>query len=335
MIIPINVNNSGYDIVLERGALNKTGEYLNLKRKVLIVTDSGVPAVYSETLAKNCLFPVIVTINQGEESKCFDNYKALLSKMLEHSFTRKDCVVAVGGGVVGDLSGFVASTYMRGVDFYNVPTTFLSQVDSSIGGKVAIDFNGIKNIVGAFYQPKKVIIDPDVLKTLSQRQLSAGICESIKMAATYDKELFEMLEDEEGFDKNTDEIIRRSLLIKKDVVEKDPTEKGLRMVLNFGHTVGHAIESSKAGSLLHGECVGIGMLALCGKAVRDRLVDILKKYRLPTQTDFDKQQVLSFIIHDKKATADGINVVYVDKIGSFEFKKATKDDLAEYLEKLL
>lgn len=335
MIIPINIKNNDYEIVLSRGALKTAGEYLDLDRKVLIVTDSGVPQEYALTLAKQCRSPVIVTVRQGEESKCFENYKLLLAKMIEHSFTRKDCVVAVGGGVVGDLSGFVASSYMRGVDFYNVPTTFLSQVDSSIGGKVAIDFNGIKNIIGAFYQPKKVIIDTNVLKTLSVRQLNAGICESIKMATTCDKELFDMLDNRADFDKNMDEIIRRSLLIKKDVVEKDPTEKGLRMMLNFGHTIGHAIESSKSGELLHGECVGLGMLALCDKSVKDRLVNILQKYSLPTRVEFDKQQVLSFIVHDKKATQNGTNVVYVNKIGSFEFKKATTELLTEYLERLL
>ena len=171
MIVPVKTDTWNYDIVLEPGAIKKAGELLNLNRRVLVVTDSGVPAQYAETVAAQCSEAAIVTIPQGEQSKCFDELRHLLSEMLDKSFTRVDCVVAVGGGVVGDLSGFAASCYMRGVDFYNIPTTLLSQVDSSIGGKTAIDFGGVKNIVGAFYQPKKVIIDPEVLETLSRRQL--------------------------------------------------------------------------------------------------------------------------------------------------------------------
>ena len=170
MIIPVKTQTGGYDIVLKRGALFELKEYLNLNRKVLIVTDSGVPKEYSQAAAKQCLEPFIVTINEGEASKCFDNYKLLLARMVELGFTRSDAVLAVGGGVVGDLAGFVASSFMRGVDFYNIPTTVLSQVDSSVGGKVAIDFEGYKNIVGAFYPPKAVIIDPETLKTLPLRQ---------------------------------------------------------------------------------------------------------------------------------------------------------------------
>ena len=175
MIIPVKTGNGGYNIYLERGALKKAGELLNLDRKVLIVTDSGVPSDYAKTVASICKEPFIVTIEQGEPSKCFNTFKMLLSKLVKGNFTRNDCVVAVGGGVVGDLAGFVAASFMRGIDFYNIPTTVLSQVDSSIGGKVAIDFEGYKNIVGAFYPPKAVIIDSDTLKTLPARQISNGL----------------------------------------------------------------------------------------------------------------------------------------------------------------
>ena len=154
MIIPVKTGNGEYNIYLERGFLSKAGRVLNLDRSVLIVTDSGVPEIYTETIAEQCKNPVIVIIPKGEASKNFENYKMLLTQMVKEGFTRTDCVVAVGGGVVGDLAGFVAASFMRGVDFYNVPTTGLSQVDSSIGGKVAIDFCGYKNIVGAFYPPK-------------------------------------------------------------------------------------------------------------------------------------------------------------------------------------
>ena len=335
MRIPVKGDSFCYDIILERGAISRVFEYLSLDRKVLVVTDSGVPAEYAERVAKQCKTPVTVTIPAGEASKCFDSYQRLLKAMLEHGFTRGDCVVAVGGGVVGDLSGFVAASYMRGIDFYNIPTTFLSQVDSSIGGKVAIDFEGVKNIVGAFYQPKCVVIDPELLSTLDPRQLHAGLAESIKMAATSDGPLFELLEGAGELDPVLDMVIERSLLIKRAVVESDPTEKGLRKVLNFGHTLGHAIESANMGALLHGECVALGMLPMCSSHVRERLSAVLKKYDLPTEVTGDREMLLSYVLHDKKAYEGGVSVVYVPEIGSFAFKRATADELRSYLERLI
>lgn len=335
MRIPVGGESFCYDIILERGAISRASEYLTLDRKVLVVTDSGVPAEYAERVAKQCKAPVVVTIPAGEASKSFDSYRLLLKTMLDNSFTRGDCVVAVGGGVVGDLSGFAAASYMRGIDFYNIPTTFLSQVDSSIGGKVAIDFEGVKNIVGAFYQPKCVVIDPELLGTLDKRQLHAGLAESIKMAATSDGPLFELLESATDFDAICDMVIERSLLIKKAVVQSDPTEKGLRKVLNFGHTLGHAIESDNMGALLHGECVALGMLPMCSEHVRERLCAVLNKYGLPTTVTGDKETLLSYVLHDKKACEGGVSIVFVPEIGSFTFKRATADELKSYLEKLI
>ena len=230
MILSMNLKELSYDIVVERGCLKKASTYLNLNRKVLIITDSGVPKEYAATILNECLEGYIYTFNMGEENKCFNTYKDILSFLIEKSFTRTDCIVAVGGGVVGDLSGFVASTYMRGIDFYNIPTTLLSQVDSSIGGKTAIDFEGVKNIIGAFYQPKKVLIDSNTLNTLDKRLISAGLCESIKMAATFNKELFMFIKNSTNLNEDIDEIIIESLKIKKYVVENDPYEKSLRKI---------------------------------------------------------------------------------------------------------
>lgn len=326
MIIPLSL---GYDIVLERGSLSRASEYLNLNRKCLIVTDSGVPSQYAMTIKSQSKEGYIVTIPQGEESKCFDNYKKLLAFMVEKSFTRTDCVIAVGGGVVGDLSGFVASSYMRGVDFYNIPTTLLSQVDSSIGGKVAIDFNGVKNIIGAFYQPKAVLIDSETLKTLDKRQVSAGLCEAIKMSLTSDKELFEFIESSNSLENDIDTIIEKALLIKKNVVEIDPKEKGLRKILNFGHTIGHAIESDTG--LLHGECVALGMLPMCSEEVKESLIPVLEKYSLPTSINRDTNTLISYITHDKKASGKRITIIYVEKIGSFEMREVEIEELRNYI----
>lgn len=319
MIIPVKTVTGEYNIFLERGALEKASEYLNLDRKVLIVTDDGVPKVYSETVAKQCKSPFIVSLCQGEASKSFENFKMLLSKMVEYGFTRTDCVVAVGGGVVGDLSGFVAASFMRGVDFYNIPTTVLSQVDSSIGGKVAIDFEGYKNIVGAFYPPKAVIIDANTLETLDKRQISNGLCESVKMAMTSDAELFEIFERD---NMDIDLIIEKSLRIKKYVVEEDEKETGLRKILNFGHTLAHAIETqSGLRDIYHGEAVALGMLPMCSDEVRKRLLPVFKKLSLPTEFNFDISTVLDAVCHDKKADGNDITVIFVPEIGKYEMKK--------------
>ena len=317
MIIPVNADNGCYDIVLERGSLKKAGQLLELDRRVLVVTDEGVPPEYAGCVAGQCREPIVVTGPRGEGSKSFEQLERLLSAMLEASFTRGDCVVAVGGGVVGDLSGFAASCYMRGIDFYNIPTTLLSQVDSSVGGKTAVNFGGVKNIVGAFYQPKKVIIDPETLKTLERRQLMAGLAEAIKMAATSSAELFELIEKSEDLDADLPEIIRRSLCIKRDVVEQDPKENGLRRILNFGHTVGHAVEGFNKGKLLHGECVALGMPHMCSGEALERVTKVLKKYGLPTQIEQSADELMPYLKHDKKMTANSVKVVLVDKIGQF------------------
>ena len=216
MLIPLDLGKDSYDIILERGAIKKTGELLGIDkgRKVLIVTDSGVPKEYFETVADSFEDSHIFIFPEGEKSKNFDTYRAICQTLCDAHFTRKDVVIAVGGGVVGDMAGFAAATYMRGIDFYNIPTTLLSQVDSSIGGKTAIDLGKIKNIIGAFHQPKKVIIDPDVLSTLPKRQVANGLAESIKMAASFDKDLFELFLDESYMD-NIEKIIEGSLKIKK------------------------------------------------------------------------------------------------------------------------
>lgn len=318
MIIPVKTAGGGYNIYLERGALKKAHEYLNLDRNVLIVTDSGVPKEYAKTIASQCKRFEIFEFEQGEKSKNFDTYKSILETLVKGGFTRTDCVVAVGGGVAGDMAGFAASTFMRGIDFYNIPTTVLSQVDSSVGGKTAIDFGGYKNIVGAFYQPKAVIIDSNTLKTLPDRQISNGLAEAVKMSLTFDGELFEIFENG-NYITDIDKIIKRSVELKRDVVQKDEKESGLRKVLNFGHTVGHAIESSTP-SLYHGECVALGMLPMCSNAVRIRLIDVLKKLNLPVCIDTNCEKIIEIMSHDKKMAGDNISVVYVENIGSFDIK---------------
>ncbi len=330
MIIPVNLESDSYEITLERGSLNKIGEILDLKRRVLIVTDKGVPRRYANTVwdavDRADGTPVFASLEEGEESKTLDNFAELCRIMLKHSFSRNDCVIAVGGGVVGDLAGFAAACYMRGIDFYNIPTTLLSQVDSSVGGKTAVDFGGIKNIVGAFHQPRAVIIDPDVLDTLDNRQFAGGSAEIIKMAMTFDKELFELIEAQ-GIRANLEEIIARSLKLKAYVVQNDEKESGLRKVLNFGHTLGHGIESMT--DMIHGECVALGILPMTDISLRNRVKSVLAKEGLPVSCMVDVGSVIDAAMHDKKADGGEVLTVRVKELGTYCFEKADRNRLTE------
>ena len=327
MVISVSLGAQSYPILLEAGALTRAGQHLSLARRVLVVTDSGVPREYARTVAGACRRARICTLPAGENSKNMDNYQRLLREMLALGMDRGDCVAAVGGGMAGDLAGFAAATYMRGVDFYNVPTTLLAQVDSSVGGKTAIDMDGVKNIVGAFHQPRAVLIDTDTLRSLPPRQVAAGLAESVKMAVTCDAALLALIENSADLTADLPEIIARSLAIKARVVEQDPTEQGLRRVLNFGHTIGHAIESCAGGELLHGECVALGMLPMCAPALRRRLAGILRKCGLPTTCGFTARQLLPYLRHDKKAASGQIRIVLADEAGAFRMEKETPEEI--------
>ena len=328
MKLTMNLQTSSYDIHIEKGSLHKLADLISLKRKVLILTDSGIPAVYREIVRSLCQDPHIICLEGGEDCKTLASYEMILSYMLDNNFTRSDCVLALGGGVIGDLAGFVAASYMRGIDFYNLPTTLLSQIDSSIGGKTGVNLNSVKNIVGAFYQPKGVVIDPACLASLPPAQWRSGIAEAIKMAICFDEDFFRLLVNEDGFS-IPETVIHRSLVIKKKVVEEDEKEGGRRKLLNFGHTVGHAIEA-KSG-LSHGECVAIGMTYFVSDRVRPLLIEALDKYGLPSVSPLPLEDILATIAHDKKARGNRISLVYVDRPGSCTLIERSLEKLADDL----
>ena len=329
MILNMELGERSYDILIERGCLQQAGQLLHLNRKVCIVTDEGVPRQYVEKLAAQCESPVIVTVDAGEETKTMETVTKLCRVMLERGFSRKDCVAAVGGGMVGDLAGFAAACFMRGVDFYNIPTTLLSQVDSSIGGKTGVNLDGVKNIVGAFWQPQKVLIDSDTLDTLSPRLYAEGMAEAVKMALASDEKLFEQLE--QG-DLPVEELLYGALSIKKTIVEQDEREGGIRKLLNFGHTIGHGVESAAKGSLYHGECVAIGLLPMCSQPVRARLQPVLERLGLPTSADLDKEQIWQAMQHDKKSNSAGFSAVFVNQPGKAYAKNITFAEMKTILE---
>ena len=328
-MLRMELGERSYDIVIQRGCLHEAAQQLNLNRKVCIVTDEGVPRQYVASLAAQCKDPVIVTVDAGEETKTMETVTKLCRVMLERGFSRKDCVAAVGGGMVGDLAGFAAACFMRGVDFYNIPTTLLSQVDSSIGGKTGVNLDGVKNIVGAFWQPRKVLIDPDTLDTLSPRLYAEGMAEAVKMALASDEKLFAQLE--QG-DVPVEQLLYGALSIKKAIVEQDEREGGLRKILNLGHTIGHGVESAAKGSLYHGECVAIGMMPMCSQSVRARLQSVLERLGLPTATDLDKEEIWQAMQHDKKSNSVGFSAVFVDEPGKAYAKNITFEQMKTILE---
>ena len=326
MKLTMELGHSGYDITVERGSLDRAAELLRLNRRVLVVSEPGVPAEYAARLLAQCPQGQGHLFAGGEEGKSLREVEGVLAALARHGFTRGDCVVAVGGGVTGDLAGFAASCYMRGIDFYNLPTTLLSQIASSIGGKTGVNFGGVKNLVGAFHQPKGVLIDPDLLSTLPKRQIASGLAEAVKMAMTFDEELLSLLERTSPEDDLT-EIIYRSLQIKKMVVEQDEKEQGLRRVLNFGHTLGHGIEGLGTG-LYHGECVALGMLPMCTDvSLRRRLAAILARLGLPLTPPDRIDEVMALVMHDKKRQASGVLCVRCDKAGSYRMEQMDESAL--------
>ncbi|MBQ9272893.1 MAG: 3-dehydroquinate synthase [Mogibacterium sp.] len=334
MEIGIDIKGKEYRVILERGCIQRANSLLDTGRRCLIVTDDGVPEEYISTVSSGCGHPVTVTVPQGEGSKDLRQLEKLLTVMLREGFTRGDCVIAVGGGMAGDLAGFAAATYMRGIDFYNIPTTLLSQADSSIGGKTAVNLDGAKNIAGAFWQPRMVLIDPDLTKTLPRDQFLSGLAEIIKAGMIADARLFEYIEEVCNEAENRDDILQKldverlleaALMVKKAVVEEDERESGRRRILNFGHTIGHGIESVTG--MLHGWCVAAGMIPMCSPEVRERLVRVLDALGLPVTIDCDPEAVLQAMLHDKKMDKGSIRVVCVEEIGSASVKPMTPEEL--------
>ncbi len=344
-ILQMQLGTDSYDIIIKRDALTYNNEYFQLNRKVLIITDEHVPIEYATKIANQCLRPYIEIVKAGEQSKSFKTVEKILKDMLSYKFTREDCVVAVGGGVVGDLSGFIASLYMRGIDFYNVPTTILSQVDSSIGGKVAVNFEGIKNIVGTFYQPKSVLIDPTTLNTLPARQITNGLIEAIKIGAIMDSNLFKLFEKKDYLSE-LDWIIERSLSIKKYIVEQDERENGIRKILNFGHTIGHGIETAGEGRLLHGESVALGMLYMANECTKIRLLNVYRNIGLIRELAdigieinengidvswLDNYKIKEAIVHDKKSSGNDCSIILVNEIGTYEIATQSMQQLLDMI----
>ena len=336
--INVELGTNSYDIYIGPGILAQTGQWLHekgLPGKLVIITDPTVNGLYGQALSQRLVRDgykvTTLLVPEGEKHKSLETAGRLYQELTDSYAERTTPILALGGGVIGDLAGFVAATYMRGIPLIHIPTTLLAQVDSSIGGKVAVDHGQLKNKVGAFHQPRLVISDIETLKTLPDHELANGLAEVIKSAAIRNERFFAFLEGNLELVKALDlptleEVVFQSAKIKAEIVEKDERELGLRAILNYGHTIGHAIESVSDLFIEHGKAVAIGMVAaarishqmgLLDRRELVRLRDLIQNAKLPTQTPhLETTKIMQAMKHDKKVQQDRIRFVLLKSIGN-------------------
>ena len=341
-----------YDILIERGLLARAGELcksaLPKAAKLAVVTDTNVGPIYADkvkTSLEQAGFTVqVTTLPAGEHTKCVDSLSTLWEEFLSFGLTRTDAVVALGGGVIGDLAGFAASTVLRGVDFVQIPTTLLAQVDSSVGGKVAIDLKAGKNLAGAFWQPKLVLMDPDVLNTLDDKTFADGMAEVIKYGCIRDGAFFVFLEQHPSraaIMEEIEHVLYTCCNLKREVVVEDERDTGVRMLLNFGHTLGHAYELAGNYDLwTHGQAVAAGMvkaarlglaLGMTPDGTAERITALLERFALPTAIDCTHEQYADAIGLDKKGAGDRISLILLESIGKAVARKMPKAEVLHLL----
>lgn len=335
-----------YSVIIGPGILKNAGIYIQSLRKnctVAVVSDSTVFPLYGEVLMNSlleCGYKVVHYVFQaGEASKCGETYLSLLNFLAEEKVTRSDFLIALGGGVVGDMTGFCAATYLRGISYVQIPTTLLAAVDSSVGGKTAIDLPSGKNLAGTFHQPSLVLCDPTTLDTLPKDIFLAGCAEVIKYSVLYDADLFDLLQRQgPNFDRET--VIARCVELKRDVVQIDEFDTGARQQLNFGHTFGHGVEAHSNFTLSHGFSVAIGMaiitraavkLGICSNDVLKQLISLLHQFELPTEADISPEELYLSALSDKKRSGGSINLILPVKIGICKIQTTPVAEIPEYI----
>ena len=336
-----------YNVIIAPGLLKTAGQQLRAVTKAqtaAIITDSNVGPLYAETLKKElegagfsaCMF----TFPAGEASKTAETYLQILQFLAKNHLTRSDVIVALGGGVTGDMAGFAAATYLRGIDFVQIPTSLLAMVDSSVGGKTAIDLPQGKNLAGAFYQPLLVLCDTDLLSTLPEENFLDGCGEIVKYGVLGNRELLKILQ-EAGTDFDLESVVAACVEMKRDIVNADEFESGSRQLLNLGHTLGHAVEKNSGYALSHGTCVAIGLAVVTRAAEKEGLcpgedareiLNTIKKLNLPTRTDLSMDVLMDTMLSDKKRRADTITCVVPHSIGNCMLEKMTFPRLRAFME---
>lgn len=338
-----------YDIHIERGIINRCGSIirgLTNAQKVTVITDSNVAPHYQwcvlNSLSEAGFTATSHVFQAGEQSKNLSTITDMYNTLADFKMTRKDIIVALGGGVTGDMAGFAAATYLRGIDFVQIPTSLLAQVDSSVGGKTGVDIAQGKNLVGAFYQPKAVLIDPDTLSTLPDKFICDGMAEVIKYGCIKDKDFFDSLAKGNALE-NIEAVIERCVTIKRDVVSRDERESGERMLLNFGHTLGHAIEKIyNFTGITHGMAVAVGMVLIAKagekngitpQGTADKIAEVCKAYGLPTSDEASLIEIAKAAQTDKKTSGSDINLVLLNEIGSSFTQKVELEKLYDFISK--
>ena len=351
--IELTLPHHQYSIYIESGLINNTSSVISQifkTKKVAVITDSNVHSIYGDAVKTDLStsgFDVeFIVLEPGEESKSLKNLEYIYNKLLDFSANRDTLLLALGGGVIGDITGFAASTYLRGIKYVQIPTSVIAQVDSSVGGKVAVNLERGKNLIGSFYHPHAVLIDPEVLRTLSDRFFYDGMAEVIKYGLIRDAELFDNLMKHRTKDEildNIEYIISTCCSIKRAIVERDEKDTGERMLLNFGHTIGHGIEAYyEYKTYTHGEAVAIGMYSISGIGEQLGLTDIgcsekirkiLEQYHLPYNAPVDVDKLLNIVMNDKKVFDDGLNFILIRKIGDSYINKVRLKDVSDFLGK--
>lgn len=337
-----------YEVLVGKGLLQELGVHireLTKATKVAIVSDSNVWPLYGGLAVKSLSSAgfqdtVSYVFPAGEQSKSGETYLSLLNFLATEKLTRSDCIVALGGGVVGDMTGFVAATYLRGIDYIQVPTTVLAAVDSSVGGKTAIDLPAGKNLVGAFYQPKLVLCDIDTLNTLPEDIFRDGCAEIIKYGVLYDPQLFAHLQKHTmNFDREA--VIARCVELKRDVVAADEFDRGERQKLNLGHTIGHSVEANSHFTVSHGKAVAIGMAIvsrasakqnICSENTATAIKNILCEFSLPTATDDTAEEIFKGALSDKKRSGNTVNLIVPVELGNCIIHTVTTQELKTFIE---
>ncbi len=328
----IELKNTSYEIVIKKDIVKSLDDVISKFNKVLIIKDDNIPNKYAEFLKKENV--EIYIFPHGEKNKSYKTYLAIINYLIKNNYTRFDLLIALGGGVTTDLVGYIASTFKRGMKYISIPTSLLAQVDSSIGGKCAINYKNYKNIIGSFYQPYKVFIDTNTLLSLPTRHFNNGLIEALKMALLFDKDLYNVILKED-VKKNIDYIVERSVYLKKLIVEQDELEENIRKVLNFGHTIGHALESyyQKEG-LLHGEAVAQGLLYFIEKSsIKEEIKEFLKKLDIKINEDFNINRLIKYIKNDKKINNGKVSVIVLKDVGNYEFKNLDFIELKKIIER--
>ena len=327
--INVSYRNTDYNIYIEDNILEKLSNFINLNRKTLIISDDNIPIKYKEIVGKQLNNAEFFIFKTGENSKNQDTLFSILNHLAKNNYSRDSLLIALGGGITGDITAMAASIYKRGIDYISVPTTLLSQVDSSVGGKTAINSNYGKNLFGTFYNPLMVIIDPTTLNTLDNRQISNGLAEVIKYGIINNPEIITCLEVDSI---NYLELIKHSIKSKLYYVAQDPHDKGIRQILNYGHTIGHAIEQVSNYEYLHGEAVAYGIKKMIkGCSFEKRIITILKKYSLDINIEFSKEELYTFIQNDKKIYDNSINLILTNELGNGFIKTILLEDIRKYL----